>query len=140
MDWVERERMRLQIEAEASRHFPGAVQAVYVLTRPRLLSGPRPSDPLIVKSGQLVVQVLIRKAGPGGQERTLRAFWQAHRPEMKQFRDDLLEQFPHLLRIQFTMTEPRDPDPQEPANLVMLVNPNRRHPSEGGSAGASGGQ
>jgi hypothetical protein len=139
VDWVERERMRLQIETEASQRFPGAVQAVYVLTRPRLLSGPRPSDPLIVKAGQLVIRVLIRKAGPGSQERTLRAFWQAHRPEMRQFRDDLLEQFPHLLRIQFTMTEPRDPDPQEPASITMLVNPIRRQPSEDGSAGGSGG-
>jgi hypothetical protein len=136
VDWVERERIRLQIEAEASQRFPGAVQAVYVLTRPRLLSGPRPSDPLIVKSGQLVVRVLVRKAGPGSQERTLRAFWQAHRPEMKQFRDDLLEQFPHLLRIQFTMTEPRDPDSQEPGSIIMLAG---RHTSEDGSAGGSGG-
>jgi hypothetical protein len=58
VDWVERERMRLQIETEASQRFPGAVQAVYVLTRQRLLSGPRPSDPLILKSGRLIVRVL----------------------------------------------------------------------------------
>ena len=140
MDWAEKERMRLQIEAEASQRFPGAVQAVMVLKRPQFLAGPRPSGPWIVTSGQLVVRVLIRKAGPGSQERTLQAFWQAHRPEMKQFRDDLLEQFPHLLRIQFTMTEPRDPDPQEPASITMLVNPIRRHPSEDGPAGGSSGQ
>jgi hypothetical protein len=95
---------------------------------------------MIVKSGQLVVRVLIRKAGPGSQERTLRAFWQTQRPEMRQFRDDLLEQYPDLLRIQFTMTEPRDPDPREPGSITMLVNPTRRHPSEDGSAGGSGGQ
>jgi hypothetical protein len=59
---------------------------------------------------------------------------------MKQFRDDLLQQYPHLLRIQFTMTEPRDPDPREPGIITMLVNPTRRHPSEDGSAGGSGGQ
>jgi hypothetical protein len=94
---------------------------------------------MIVKSGQLVVRVLIRKAGPGNQERTLRAFWKTQRPAMKQFRDDLLEQYPHLLRIQFTMTEPRDPNPQEPANIIMLVNPIRRHPSEDASAGGPGG-
>ena len=137
MDWVEKDRMRLQIEAEASQRFPGAVQAVMVLKRPQFLAGPRPSGPWIVKSGRIVVRVLIRKAGPDGQERTLQAFWQAHRMEMRQFRDDLSQRFPQVMHIQFTMTEPRAPEDMR--IITMPVGPIRRHPSEDGPVGGSGG-
>ena len=137
MDWVEKERMRLEIEADASQRFPGAVQAVMVLKRPQFLAGPRSSGPWMVKSGRVVVRVLIRKAGPDGQERTLQAFWQAHRMEMQQFRDDLSQRFPEVMRIQFTMTEPRAPEDMR--IITMPVGPIRRHPSEDGPVGGSGG-
>jgi hypothetical protein len=37
------------------------------------------SDRWGMKTGTIVIRVLIRPAGPDGQERTLRAFRQAHR-------------------------------------------------------------
>jgi hypothetical protein len=59
----ESERIQGQAEAEANRRFPGAVQAVMVLDH---------SDRCCVKTGKMVIRVLIRPAGPDGQERTLR--------------------------------------------------------------------
>jgi hypothetical protein len=138
VDWAEKERVRLQIEAEANRRFSGAVQAVIVLESPQLLAGPSPSEPWRVKTGKVIARVLIRKAGPDGRERTLRAFWQAHRGEMQAFRDDLSERFPQVRLIQFTMTEPRDPE--DPRRITMTAGPIRRHSCEDGPEGGSGGR
>jgi hypothetical protein len=66
----ENERIQGQAEAAADQRFPGAAQAVMVLDH---------SDRWGVKTGTIVIRVLIRPAGPDGQERTLRAFRQAHR-------------------------------------------------------------
>jgi hypothetical protein len=108
-----------------------------VLERPQFLAGLRPSDPWRVKTGKIIVQVLIRKAGPDGQEWTLRAFWQAHRPEMQQFRENLLQRFPQVRLIEFTMTEPRDPE--DPRRVTMTM-PIHHDPFEDGREGGSSGQ
>jgi hypothetical protein len=137
VDWAEKEHLRLQIEAEANQRFPGAVQAVTVLERPQLLAGASPSDPWIVRTGKIIVRLLIRKAGPDGPERTLQAFWQAHRQEMQQFRDDLSQRFPQVRLIEFTMTEPRDPE--DPRRITMTASP-IHYPSGDGREGGSGGR
>jgi hypothetical protein len=112
----ENERILGQAEAEANQRFPRAVQAVVVLEH---------SDRWDMKTGQLIIRVLISPARPDGQEQTLRAFWQAHRPEMQQFRRDLSQRFPQIRLIQFTMTERKDPkDPK------MITMPIHHHPSE----------
>ena len=100
-----------------------------MLERPQLLAGLTQSEPWRVKTGKIIVQVLIRKAGPDGQERTLRAFWQAHRTEMQQFRENLLQRFPQVRLIQFTVTEPRDPE--DPRRITMTM-PIRHDPFEAG--------
>jgi hypothetical protein len=66
----------VELEAEANERFPGAVQAVMVLEH---------GDERRAEPGKMTIRVVISAAGPDGQERTLRAFGQAHRPEMEQF-------------------------------------------------------
>jgi hypothetical protein len=122
VEHAEKERVRLQIEADANQHFPGAVQSVMVLEH----SDERP--------GKMIVQVHLSPAGPDGQERTLRAFWLAHRPEMGQFRRDLSQRFPQVQLIQFTMTSAKARDPRA---ITMTLH---HDASEAGRGAGSGGQ
>jgi hypothetical protein len=117
-----KERIQGLVEVEANQRFPGAVQAVMVLEH---------GDERRVKPGKIVIRVLISPAGPDGQERTLRAFWQVHRPEMEQFRRDLSQRFPHARLIQFTMTNAKDRARDDPRVITMTI---RHDPPEAGPA------
>lgn len=110
MEQAEKERVRLQIESAANQRFPGTVQTVMVLEH---------SDERLVKPGKMIIRVVISPAGPDGQERTLRAFGQAHRPEMEQFRRDLSQRFPQARLIQFTMTNRKDQ--RDPRVITMTL-------------------
>jgi hypothetical protein len=92
MDEAARDRVQQEIEHEANERFPGAVQSVVVL---------RHGDHPVVEPGELIVRVLIRPEGPDDGEQRLRAFEQAHRPEMEQFRREVSRRVPQARRLQF---------------------------------------
>jgi hypothetical protein len=124
VEQAEKERIQGQIEAEANRRFPSAVQAVMVLDH---------GAEGRVKTGKLIIRVLISPAGPDGRERTLRAFWWAHRPQMEQFRRYLSQRFTQFRLIQFTLTDAKDQDPNDPRMITMTIH---HDPGEaGGEAG-----
>jgi hypothetical protein len=94
VEQAEKEDLRVLIEAAANQRFPGAVRAVMVL-----------------EYGD----------EPDGQERPLLAFMQAHRPEMRQFRRDLVQRFPRAHRVEFTMAS--RPDPKDARVITMPLRP-----------------
>jgi hypothetical protein len=92
MDEAAKERIQHEIEDEANERFPGAVQSVVVLQH---------GDDPVVEPGELMIRVLIRPEGPDGGEQRLRAFEQAHRPEIEQFRREVSQRVPQARRLQF---------------------------------------
>jgi hypothetical protein len=106
----EKERIQGLVEAEANRRFPGAVQAAVMLDH---------GAERRVKTGKIIIRVLISPVGPDSEERTLWAFGQACRPEMEQFRRDLSQRLPQVRLIQFTLTDAKDPN--DPRMIAMLI-------------------
>jgi hypothetical protein len=119
VEQAEKESLRLQIESEANQHFPGAVHGVTVLEH---------SDERRVEPGEMMIRVLIRPEGPDGQERPLRAFGEAHHPEIEQFRRDLSQRFPQARRLQFALANAK-------GRQKMIVVPLDRGPFEAGREG-----
>ncbi|MGH3192461.1 MAG: hypothetical protein ACRDPY_40110 [Streptosporangiaceae bacterium] len=117
MEQAEKERVQREIHDEASRQFPGAVQGVTVLQH---------GDERGIKRAGLMVRVLISPEGPDGRERPLRAFEQAHRTEIEQFRSDLSQRLPQARRLQLVCDGPD-------GRKVILV-PLERSPAERGQA------
>lgn len=83
MDWT-KEQLQRELENEARQRFASEVSGVMVLPRG-------------------VIRVLVAPLEPDGRERPLRAFDQAHRPEIEQFRDGLRERFPAASKLEFAL-------------------------------------
>jgi hypothetical protein len=86
-------RIEQQIDDEAKKRFPGAVQRVAVLQY---------GDDPVIEPGELLVRVILEAAeGREGQEQALQAFEHAHGPAIKKFRHDLSAQLPEAGRLEF---------------------------------------
>ena len=82
-----------QIDQEAKKRFPGAVQRVAVLQY---------GDDPVIEPGELLVRVILEAAeGREGQRQAMHAFENAHGLAIKQFRNDLSAQLPEAGRLEF---------------------------------------
>jgi hypothetical protein len=91
MDQAARELIQREVEDEANRRFPGAVQQVRLLQH---------GDDPAVEPGEVLIQItLAPQDGPDGPEQAPPGFEGAHGPAMKEFRRDLLERVPEARRI-----------------------------------------
>jgi hypothetical protein len=93
MDQAAISRLEQQIDDEAKKRFPGAVQRVAVLQY---------GDDPVIEPGELLVRVTLEAAeGHEAQQQALQAFENAHGPAIKKFRRDLSDQLPEAGRLEF---------------------------------------
>jgi len=119
MDQVVRERIQQEMEDEANRRFPGAVQQVRLLQH---------GDDPAVEPGEVLIRItLTPQDGPDGPEQTLGGLEGAHGPALKEFRRDLLEKVPEARRI---LVVRDDPGGQNRGRFIMRLAPG--DPAAGG--------
>jgi hypothetical protein len=90
-----------EVEAEARRLFPGAVRRVEWL---------RYGDAPVIEPGEILPQfVLAEPAGPHGTDikRMIKAFQEAHRPALRQFRLELARRWPQIRHLGVTFEDDR---------------------------------
>jgi hypothetical protein len=90
-----------EVEAEARRLFPGAVRRVEWL---------RHGDAPVIEPGEIMPRfVLAEPAGPRGShdKRMIKAFQEAHRPALRQFRLELAQRWPQIRHLGVTFEDDR---------------------------------
>jgi hypothetical protein len=93
--------LQREVEAEARRLFPGAVRRVEWL---------RHGDAPVIEPGEILPQfVLAEPAGVHGahDKRMIKAFQEAHRPALRQFRLELARRWPQIRHIGVTFEDDR---------------------------------
>jgi len=98
MDEAAKERTQREIKDTVDELFPGAVERVEVL---------RHGDDPVVEPGEILLRVFVAPQGPDGQERKLRDFERAHRPQIERFRREVSERLPQAQTIQITRDDGR---------------------------------
>jgi hypothetical protein len=91
--------VRREVEAEARRLFPGAVRRVEWLGH---------GDAPVIEPGEIMPQfVLAEPAGLHGShdKRMIKAFQEAHRPALRQFRLELARRWPQIRHLGVTFED-----------------------------------
>ena len=89
-----------EIEAEARRLFPGAVRRVEWLGY---------GDAPVIEPGEILPQFVLAEPGPRGGDikRMIKAFQEAHRPALRQFRLELARRWPQIRHLGVTFEDDR---------------------------------
>jgi hypothetical protein len=112
MDQAARERVQRELEDEANQRFPGAAAQIRLLEH---------GDDPVVEPGEVLIRItLAPQDGPDEPAQAAHAFEQAQRPELSQFRRELLERVPEARRILVIREDPGGPDHRR---FIMRLNP-----------------